>query len=162
MIINQRQKEDIEFGLLLNDVRTDSLSANTIATLKSRVITCTPLEKFQDLQKCGKSPLSLFSTRKACDIFNFGMLVNLGVGIVEVQCIDETTGSAAAALQKLNLGCNLTAGLEAVLKLAVGARVMLRRNFSTMEGLVKGALLIQLAWIASMSCLTTTLQKNAK
>eukprot|EP00731_Ephydatia_muelleri_P023421 Em0015g1004a len=149
LIINQRQKEDVEFGLLLNDVRTDSLSANTIATLKNKVMTCTPLEKFQDLLKSGKSPLSLFSTRKACEIFNFGMLANLRVGIVEVPCIDETdettgpvkwTKRAAPALQKLNLDCNLTAGLEAVLKLAVGARVMLRRNINTMEGLVNGAL----------------------
>ena len=76
------------------------------------------------------------------------MLANLRVGIVEVPCIDETdettgpvkwTKRAAAALQKLNLDCNLTAGLEAVLNLAVGARVMLRRNINTMEGLVNGA-----------------------
>ena len=31
-------------------------------------------------------------------------------------------------LEKLNKDCNMTAGLEAKLTLAVGARVMLRRN----------------------------------
>ena len=65
----------------------------------------------------------MFSTLTACEIFNFGMLANLEVGIVEVPCIDETdettgpvkwTKRAAAALQKLDLDCNLTAGLEAV------------------------------------------------
>ena len=43
-------------------------------------------------------------------------------------------------MKKLNTDCNLTAGLEAVLQIAVGARVMLRRNMDTSNGLVNGAL----------------------
>ena len=35
---------------------------------------------------------------------------------------------------------NMTAGLEAKLRLAVGARVMLRRNIDTSAGLVNGAI----------------------
>ena len=46
---------------------------------------------------------------------------------------------AAEKLEKLNKDSNLTAGLEAVLYLAVGARVMLRRNIDTTNGLVNGA-----------------------
>ena len=45
----------------------------------------------------------------------------------------------AEKMEKLNSDCNLTAGLEAVLKLSVGARVMLRRNIGTSKGLVNGA-----------------------
>jgi len=37
-------------------------------------------------------------------------------------------------LKKLNKDCNLTAGLEAELVIAVGARVMLRRNIDTKRG----------------------------
>ena len=43
-------------------------------------------------------------------------------------------------MKKLNTDCNITAGLEAVLQVAVGARVMLRRNIDTSKGLVNGAL----------------------
>ena len=39
-------------------------------------------------------------------------------------------------LDKMNSDCNPTAGLEAKLSLAVGARVMLRRSIDTKSGLV--------------------------
>ena len=39
-----------------------------------------------------------------------------------------------------NKDCNLIAGLEAKLTLAVGARVMLRRNIDTKNGLVNGSI----------------------
>ena len=60
--------------------------------------------------------------------------------------VDETAGTrkwnkkAADQLEKLNNDCNRTAGLEAKLSLAVGARVMLRRNINTKRGLVNGAI----------------------
>ena len=47
---------------------------------------------------------------------------------------------AADALKKVNKDCNLTAGLQAELTVAVGARVMLRRNIDTKHGLVNGAI----------------------
>ena len=45
-------------------------------------------------------------------------------------------------LDKLNADCNMTAGLEAKLSLAVGARVMLRPNIDTKAGLVNGAIAV--------------------
>ena len=79
------------------------------------------------------------------------MLENLQAKVVEISStdsVDETTGThkwsenkkAVQALDKLNKDSNLTAGLEAVLRIAVGARVMLRRNVDTDQGLVNGAL----------------------
>ena len=43
-------------------------------------------------------------------------------------------------MEKLNKDLKNAAGLEALLKLAVGARVMLCRNVKVEEGLVNGAL----------------------
>ena len=60
--------------------------------------------------------------------------------------VDETASThkwnkkAAESLHKLNKDCNMTAGLEAKLSLAVGAQVMLRCNIDTKAGLVNGAL----------------------
>ncbi len=60
--------------------------------------------------------------------------------------VDETASTrkwnqkAAEHLEKLNHDCNRTAGLEAKLSLAVGARVMLRRTIDTKTGLVNGAI----------------------
>ena len=73
------------------------------------------------------------------------MLSRLETQTHEIPCIDEvneTIGTfkwskkAAEELKKLNSDCNMTAGLEAVLQIAVGARVMLRRNADTSKGLV--------------------------
>ena len=60
--------------------------------------------------------------------------------------VDETSGifkwnkRATDEMKKLNIDCNLTAGLEAVLQVAVGAHVMLRRIIDTSTWLVNGAL----------------------
>ena len=56
---------------------------------------------------------------------------------------------AAQQLDKLNHDCNNTAGLEAVLNLAVGARVMLRRNIDVKARLVNGAIGTLLAVLPS-------------
>ena len=55
---------------------------------------------------------------------------------------------ASKQLEKLNSDCNKTAGLEAKLSLAIGARVMLRRNLNTNSGLVNGAM-------GTVMCITT-------
>ena len=71
---------------------------------------------------------------------------------------DETAGKvkwtkrASSELEKLNKDCNMTAGLEAELKLAVGVRVMLRRNLDTSQGLVNGVLgTVSVTWFIQVT-----------
>lgn len=125
------------------------ISDKTVALLHNVVIKCTAFEKFQELLGQNLSPVRLFATRKSCDQFNAEMLSKASSPIVNMPCIDEfdeTAGKmkwtkrASSELEKLNKDCNMTAGLEAELKLVVGVRVMLRRNIKTSEGLVNGAL----------------------
>ena len=112
-------------------------------------LTCQLLEKFDELKQLGQSPVCLFPTRKACTDFNNSMLASLDSEVHQIKCIDEIdetaskltwTKKADGQLQKLNNDSNMTAGLEAILMMAVGARVMLRRNIDTKVGLVNGAL----------------------
>ena len=85
------------------------------------------------------------------------MLSHLTSELHELVCTDEVDLTAstrkwnkkmAEQLEKLNSDCNMTAGLEAKLLLAVGARVMLRRNniIDTKAGLVNGAIGIVLLY----------------
>ena len=129
LTINERQKKDQLFSSMLDEVRHGCASDQTIQTLHSCVITTPVVDKFEGL--------------------NAQMLFRLAAETKSIPCIDdvdETLGTykwndkAAEALRKLNGDCNLTAGLEAVLKVAVGARVMLRRNIDTATGLVNGAI----------------------
>ena len=77
------------------------------------------------------------------------MLEKIGTELHKLVCVDEVdqtsstrkwSKKAAEQLEKLNNDCNMTAGLEANLVLAIGARVMLRRNTDTTIGLVNGAI----------------------
>ena len=148
LTINERQKKDQAFSLMLDEVRRGCPSPQSIRALQDRVIKTPVVDKFEELLVAKQSPLCLFPTRKACQDFNTKMLCRLDAAVIEIPCIDEvneTTGTfkwskkATEEMKKLNRDCNLTAGLEAVLQVAVGARVMLRRNIDTSKGLVNRA-----------------------
>ena len=149
LTINERQKTDPVFSNMLDRVRRGCPNAETIATLNDRVIHVSVAEKFKQIKEAGQTPVCLFPTRKACDELNNQMLSTLPSKLEQIPCsddIDQTssmrkwTKRATEHLEKLNRDCNMTAGLEANLNLAVGARVMLRRNIDTKAGLVNGAI----------------------
>ena len=134
---------------ILDQVRRGSPTPESLECLKKRVIDVTIVDKYIELSKGGSSPVCLFPTRKACREFNDQMLSALDKELHKIVCvdeIDETSSShkwskkAQKQLEKLNNDSNLTAGLEAELTLAVGARVILRRNIDTKRGLVNGAI----------------------
>ena len=86
------------------------------------------------LSQSGNHPICLFPTCSQCVEHNTNMLNALDTKLESFPCIDkigETTSTckrtnkAANALSKANKDCNLTAGVEAKLMLAIKAGVML-------------------------------------
>ena len=119
---------------ILNEVCQGSVSQATLEHLKTRVINGSIVDKYKELCKNGYSPVCLFPTRQACQDFNMQMLLALDVEKQKFVCVDEIdeisssskwSAKAQKQLDKVNKDSNLTAGLEAELIVAVGARVML-------------------------------------
>ena len=149
LTINERQKNDPQFSSMLDSVRRGCPTEETVRILKERVIQVSISDQFTELQQSGKTPVCLFPKRKACELFNVLMLKTMTSEVHQLDCIDEIDETAGTRkitkkvikhLDKMNADCNMTAGLEARLSLAVGARVMLRRNIDTKAGLVNGAI----------------------
>ena len=149
LTINERQKKDGQFSAMLDSIRRGDVTDDTIHTLKERVFKGSLSDKFYELQQSGTTPVCLFPTRQACTHFNNVMLATLSTKVHQLECsdaVDESaskrkwTKTAANKLEKLNHDCNMTGGLQANLTLAIGARVMLRRNINTKAGLVNGAI----------------------
>ena len=89
------------------------------------------------------------------------MFIRLPSSSQEISCVDEVDEMAstcewskktAEQLQKLNKDCNMTAGLEANLKIALSARVMLGHDIDTKVGLVNSA--IGTVCAVSATCVT--------
>ena len=106
-------------------------------------------DNFNELKESGQTPVCLFPTRKACNDLNNEMFTRPTSEVHELVCTDKVDENASThkwnkqateQLEKLNKNCNMTAGLEAKLTLAIGARVMLHRNVDTKTGLVNGAI----------------------
>uniref|UniRef100_A0A1X7TYR8 ATP-dependent DNA helicase n=1 Tax=Amphimedon queenslandica TaxID=400682 RepID=A0A1X7TYR8_AMPQE len=134
---------------MLESVRHYSLTDETIDMLKSRVFKVSIQEEYKELESEGTNPpICLFSRIDACQKINELMLESLEIEKIELACVDvvDECGSTAKfdkkqkKLEKLKDQPRKTAGLETVLYLAVGCRVMLRHNIDVNVGLVNGAI----------------------
>ena len=149
LTINERQKSDKTYTDILDGVRKGFPSKEAIQLLAERVLDKPVIDKFNELRDEGKTPICLFPTRKACEEVNTQLLATLSTESVALWCTDKIDEAIAPCkwnkraqerLKQMNKDCNMTAGLEEVIHLAVGARVMLRRNLNTEAGLVNGAI----------------------
>ena len=104
---------------------------------------------FQYKTNTNNPAICLFSKVEACKKINELMLESLETDKIELACVDVVDESGSTAkfdkkqekkLEKLKDQPSKTAGLETVLSLAVGCRVMLRCNIDVTVGLVNGAI----------------------
>ena len=125
------------YSKVLDEIRRGCSSEQGINCLHDRIITVSVVEKYKQICESGDHPVCLFPTCKQCEEHNTNMLESLDTKLECFPCVDEIdetssaskwSKKAANALSKANKDCNFTAGLEAKLTLAVGVRVMLRRN----------------------------------
>jgi hypothetical protein len=143
---NMRQKGDASYARLLNHVRTGSHTYEDISMLKSRVVASDEL-----LKPPFSSALHLLPTVEQCNQHNSRCLDAVAVNSsvykfiathTLVECGDLPPGIARSGevpTQYIPCDDNDCAGLPHMLKLAVGAKVMLRRNILCEDGLVNGA-----------------------
>ena len=89
LTINEHQKKDSSFCILLDEVRRGCLSESNANILKKRVIQTSPVDKFDELCRLGQCPVYLFPIRKQCESFNNGMLARVQSPVIQVRCCDE-------------------------------------------------------------------------
>ena len=152
LTIKERQKTDQQFSEMLDKVRRGFPDNQTLSTLSERVFSMPIKDKFKMLRDAGNSLVCLFPIRDMCKEFSDEMLANLPSPTKEISATnlfietvticrkgDKLEHKVEQKLKELNKDLNNTSGLEAKLKLVVGARVMLCCNVNV-ERLVNGAL----------------------
>lgn len=130
-----RQRDDSSFAELLCRVRTNECTPADIDTLKSRVTT-------PDAPDYPGHALHVYRVNVDVDSRNELMLNNLTSEAEQcaIKACDAVAGQTThIALSSLSGKRAETGGLHSVLKLAVGARVMLTVNVDVSDGLVNGA-----------------------
>ncbi|XP_078677726.1 uncharacterized protein LOC144914113 [Branchiostoma floridae x Branchiostoma belcheri] len=141
---NVRQSGDQRFATILNRIRLGQPSADDIAVLKSRMpphvdLTSPPFS----------SATRIYAKLKQCDMHNEACLQAMDSTIYTIEAKHRILNNPKFCPHQyipyedvsmfLPKDQRDTAGLSNTLRLAIGAKVMLRRNISTSNGLTNGA-----------------------
>ena len=130
-----RQRDDQAFSELLCRVRTNTCTADDVKILKSREITT-------DSANYPTQALHVYRLNIDVDERNSDMLDSIAPQSAQfaIKAIDSVAGQTNHInLTSLSDKRSETGGLHGILKLAVGARVMLTTNVDVSDGLVNGA-----------------------
>jgi len=144
LTINVRHSSDDTYAGLLSRVRMGEPTTEDIFLLRTRLISSlSPTQSVTDLYHqlvAGEErPVCLLSKVDSCKKMNEEMLLQLKSPIITIHSKDEIDGTSSEKVKhsaNVNSDVSRTAGLEGELKLAIGARVMLRRKFNMEDGLV--------------------------
>ena len=130
-----RQRGDSPFSELLCRVRTNSCTSDDIDTLKSRIIQ-------SDAGSYPTQALHVYRLNVDVDSRNALMLDNLAPQSEQytIKARDARAGQTThISLSAISDKRSETGGLHGIVKLAIGARVMLTTNVDVSDGLVNGA-----------------------
>lgn len=166
---NMRQRGDLAYAEIMGRMRVQQLTDDDIETLKSRLIPLVdPARTFEEAanyyiqqQQTDDKILAIFATNEEVGKFNAATIEALGLQTVDVEAEDSWSSRPRAgayerpyqqkqySIVNQNAGSTrptskssthaTAAGLDQRLVLAVGGRIMLRRNINKSLGLINGS-----------------------
>ncbi|XP_054287868.1 uncharacterized protein LOC129003595 [Macrosteles quadrilineatus] len=150
---NMRQAQDSKFDDVLSKVRVGNMTVEDIRLIESKKIhlngktACENLSLLGDyLSALPNNSVCLCSTGYQCSIINDEMVNRISGPVVNlvakdsVDCLPRQQNKVKKILSSYNSDCSRTAGMEKIIPIKVGAKVMLLRNIDVTVGLVNSAI----------------------
>jgi len=148
--INMRQSKDKQYADVLSDIRIGKLTELGYSLMKERFISPDRRATVDEICQCyshlvesEKSTLLLLPLTSLCTEINAAMLQRIGNDIFHLTAIDtldtvvnkKLMSAVEKAYHKVEEDATRTAGLEKVVCLSLGARVMLKKIRTLMQDL---------------------------